>query len=524
MEKFYRQVLERCGVTTDVYCESSRLYFSLDGYCLDIYLNETCWMNLGVSFWGTEKALLSKNHFQISPNERQRLLAIVNDLNRRTVYVRFSLHEASYLVIEWSNFLFGRVSPNETETDLPELAVEDILSSFVLGIDLLSGAAINLFDRIGIEGYKPQWRLPNKPPLKWNSSLQLFTSALETNGIKYFEINPSEHPKLGFFWDDRKLLIYLYFPGHQVGGYSLAIRFIEQDRFELNRCVDNVICGVIDPILIEIVNDCNVSFFGYKFMASLEDGDIIVSLAGCLPVRTVDRVSSILPALAQQLFMRAETLLEATGLPAHSFSVENDRLQQVDTGEKGLLMLHLKTCNPFEFRTAQVLRDRVLGHYGYIMSGYVIPASGGEVEIDCIIVCESGIFVIECKSYSGRIKGSRNSNWHQTYQKHSRKIDSRGINPAAQVTVQVFALKMFLQQHAQQSTLFPQGFFIIGAVVFPENAELTMQNIPINHFQGWDPAAFTLDQLAIALQQVANSRTRLTPAQIDTIRHWIDLA
>jgi len=98
----------------------------------------------------------------------------------------------------------------------------------------------------------------------------------------------------------------------------------------------------------------------------------------------------------------------------------------------------------------------------------------GEEQVDVLAVLPQGIFAIECKSYTGQIRGEVNGPWISVTDGKDRPIESRSRNPYRQVLAKAFAVGDFLQQTRQVNLHLSQAErpWIHAFVVFPDGADL----------------------------------------------------
>ena len=102
-----------------------------------------------------------------------------------------------------------------------------------------------------------------------------------------------------------------------------------------------------------------------------------------------------------------------------------------------------------------------------IIRNAYIPNKNTTAEIDLILITEYGIYVIECKNYSGWIFGSQNGrNWTQTLNKKSKY---KFYNPILQNNTHIKALSSYLNINIEK---------FHSIIVFGRNAEF--KKIPPN--------------------------------------------
>jgi hypothetical protein len=97
----------------------------------------------------------------------------------------------------------------------------------------------------------------------------------------------------------------------------------------------------------------------------------------------------------------------------------------------------------------------------------------GEEQVDVLAVLPQGIFAIECKSYTGQIRGEVNGSWISATDGNDRPIEPRSRNPYRQALAKAFAVGDFLQQTLQLNLHLSQAErpWIHAFVVFPEGAD-----------------------------------------------------
>mgnify|MGYP000182789796 CR=1 FL=1 len=95
-----------------------------------------------------------------------------------------------------------------------------------------------------------------------------------------------------------------------------------------------------------------------------------------------------------------------------------------------------------EFYTYEKL-ENLPGHHHLITNLYLPKKRGGTTEVDLVFICESGIYVIESKNYSGWIFGNEKGRyWTQVLNKNHKE---RFFNPIMQNTGHITALKDVLE-------------------------------------------------------------------------------
>jgi hypothetical protein len=94
----------------------------------------------------------------------------------------------------------------------------------------------------------------------------------------------------------------------------------------------------------------------------------------------------------------------------------------------------------------------------YVFNDYMILNNGKSSQIDHILVCAKGVFVIETKNYSGLIYGNESQReWTQVLQ--YGKVKNKLYNPVKQNATHAYYIRNIL----------PNGIPIIPVVVFVQN-------------------------------------------------------
>ena len=97
----------------------------------------------------------------------------------------------------------------------------------------------------------------------------------------------------------------------------------------------------------------------------------------------------------------------------------------------------------------------------------------GEEQIDVLAVLPQGIFAIECKSYTGQIRGDVNSPWISIIDGKDLPIEPRSRNPYRQALAKAFAVGDLCQQTLELNAHLGRAErpWIHAFVVFPEGAD-----------------------------------------------------
>ncbi|ORL43662.1 nuclease-related domain-containing protein, partial [Zunongwangia atlantica] len=129
-----------------------------------------------------------------------------------------------------------------------------------------------------------------------------------------------------------------------------------------------------------------------------------------------------------------------------------------------------------------------------VLNNILIPSGQGSSQIDHIVICSSGVFVIETKHYKGWIHGHQKSeNWSQTIFKHHTRFK----NPIRQNWTHIFALRK-LHPNFQKLKYYP-------IVVFSGRARLknVTSELPVLYL--WQ---------LIRYIRTENHRNQLSPSQM----------
>jgi predicted RNA-binding Zn-ribbon protein involved in translation (DUF1610 family) len=96
-----------------------------------------------------------------------------------------------------------------------------------------------------------------------------------------------------------------------------------------------------------------------------------------------------------------------------------------------------------EYIVARKLKRLAKKEY-IVLNNILLKNNNSTTQIDHIVICKSGIIVIETKNYSGWIHGHEKSEyWTQTIYKHKSKLK----NPIKQNWIHVYAIKKLLAEY-----------------------------------------------------------------------------
>lgn len=121
----------------------------------------------------------------------------------------------------------------------------------------------------------------------------------------------------------------------------------------------------------------------------------------------------------------------------------------------------------FEREIATLLREDF--PKGWIAHDVIV----GEEQVDVLAVLPQGIFAVECKSYTGQIRGDVNGPWTSGTDSKDLLIEPRSRNPYRQALAKAFAIGDFLQQTLDRNAHLGRAErpWIHAFVVFPEGAD-----------------------------------------------------
>jgi hypothetical protein len=163
----------------------------------------------------------------------------------------------------------------------------------------------------------------------------------------------------------------------------------------------------------------------------------------------------------------------------------------------------IHAAHPWEKQAARRLQRELKGVDGTILLGASLPHHRhGRINVDLVLICDRGVFVMECKSYGGRIEGGANSPWSAAKSETKIAVKSeRGVNPLFQVEEQVFALLGRIETLAAQRPNESMGrVWVNGCVLFPENAAFDLGTVSADRFEGNAISAFHVTALGAAIR------------------------
>jgi hypothetical protein len=156
-----------------------------------------------------------------------------------------------------------------------------------------------------------------------------------------------------------------------------------------------------------------------------------------------------------------------------------DRSVQVDC---------VQYANSWERQAAHRMKKALRGVVdGRLLAGLSLPdRKGGRINVDLLLVCDRGVFVLECKNYTGKIEGGANCGWLASKEGTSKKVGAhRGVNPLFQAEQQVYSMRARLEAWMKQQPKEEQTQYRVhGAVLFPDEAEFDLGSVATNRMEG----------------------------------------
>jgi len=510
------QVLtDQCGVPEPIEYGDRALFFRWCGYEYDINTQSASWLCIGVTLVesnvpGSNPA----NRLDLHGFDRDDRIARVTKLNSDFHFLKFNLRGDKRLKIQWASFLFGSMTlpedgdpePMPPGYELPIVSSGKVAAVLEFAMAVLSSGIRAAFQAFGQEPSVMPRGVPFRNGQIHPDSQPLFVQAIQRNGYSYGKaLTPL--PEY-YILDHLGLSFRLNLNSHAGGGFALQMEFLEEDRIKLESSVINVYVGAVDDGMVELCQAMAGDLLGMMAFAYKEHGYVVLSCAGILPQDDPEAIFRLLPVLVGMLASFAGRLFAEAGSEFRTFAENSDRRRSIVEGEPGLTWQARAELHAWEKYSGRILSERLKGQYGQLFSGYVFPTDKGEVQIDHVLVCEVGVFAIKCKSFGGSIRGSRNGPWNQVVRGYDRRIGaSWGQNPADQVLRGVHAVRGVLGRAESPP-------FVSGIVLFPNDAKLSLLNVPVNTILGTAPSAFTLNGLLDHLNGSDRDRSRdLTPSQ-----------
>jgi hypothetical protein len=139
----------------------------------------------------------------------------------------------------------------------------------------------------------------------------------------------------------------------------------------------------------------------------------------------------------------------------------------------------INPTNAWEVTVGRKVAEALAAGRGQVLTGFEIcDLKGRMIEIDNLVVCDRGVFVIECKSLRGRIEGGLNLPWHIVQGEQRTRVQcSRGLNPRHQCRQQMFTVIEALERIGVRRQV-----WVNGAVIVPDPAELALGTVPVDTY------------------------------------------
>lgn len=159
----------------------------------------------------------------------------------------------------------------------------------------------------------------------------------------------------------------------------------------------------------------------------------------------------------------------------------------------------INPAHPWEVTVGQRIAAHLADTNGHILTALEISDTRERlIEIDNLLVCDRGLFVIECKAFRGRIEGGLNLEWEITHGDTRRRIKChRGINPRHQCRQQVFTVVEALERIGAR-----RDFWVNGAVLFPDETEFDLGSVPVNAYSRTNCPVYHLSEFIRALSEL----------------------
>ena len=148
----------------------------------------------------------------------------------------------------------------------------------------------------------------------------------------------------------------------------------------------------------------------------------------------------------------------------------------------------------YAFRNLQA----VPGNKGMLSNVYIPKLNGQMTEIDCIMIHQKGLFVIESKNRAGHIFGSPDDqNWTQVLR---RGIHNTFYNPVKQNDGHVKFLKEYISRNTQGKY---GNIPVYSVIAFGPNADIL--NVKLNGLQFKNTFIVNTEHIAITVTNIVNS-------------------
>lgn len=151
-----------------------------------------------------------------------------------------------------------------------------------------------------------------------------------------------------------------------------------------------------------------------------------------------------------------------------------------------------------EKHVAKILKSHCNSDHDYLLNDIILynPQNNNSSQVDHILICSHGIFIIETKNYSGRIYGSdRQRDWMQVLA--GGKVKNTFYSPLKQNATHIYLIR----------SIIGKKFSVYGFVVFVQG---NIDNV-------YSPYVYTLHEFSKHMEQICAGIPALTTEQRDEI-------
>jgi len=517
---FYTQALAGIGIKPLQEPESARLLFRHGGAHYALSVVDTCYLQLSIRYLGLRGAEHFIENSFAGDIDPESFLQAANQLNQLFGDVKIYIGIDHDVIFDATSYLFASPIPTRVaDITLPLFdlhAAQALLNEKLIQLEIAAGEFFRRVDRRFSRSDKtPASGSVNGPPNM--DGANYFALALADAGHPYLNVGTDSIPQL--FASENGWTFFLKSNAKAHWHYSAAIPFVEKQRFQLDDTLSNVFAGVLNEEFVDTCNSFNSKVAGIKSFVFPDAGQVFLTMTGTVPFLQRKHVSEQLKVIWSTLLDGAKKLFGSADYEIENYRIAANKKREIAPNQLGLEWIHNSSANDFETLVGSTLSKCVTGTYGKVLTGFHITTSTEDVDLDNIVICEAGVFAIECKNYSGRITGTRNGKWKTIGKVGSRSVRAtRGKNPADQAGSVAFALLNYLRKKVPTETP-----FVYGVVVFPDNAEFEITDVTTNKFSANAPAVFQLAALSVALQMgVATKESRkLKPLAVDLLSHAV---
>ncbi len=513
IERAYRSALERAGFAHAVRREGQGLVFESQGHTLEILLAKPHWLCLSVLLVGRRGAVLTPNQFPLPPEGPEALLNLAERLNRNSGVSRICVHGSAMLVIV-DLYLCGTVDGLDPATvGFPVIDTAGLVDALGIALTFMTQALDVIFDALQLNRppsrlCPPTWRLR---PRSGKSVVEAFLSACGARAAPFAISGVPDTYVVG--WPDPALTILADFRRQAAGLMTFSIPLFEEEAREPGSPFA-LVDGPINRRTILACHEIAAKRRGMQCEADVDSGAVTVSLTALAPRDEDEAFTDLLPGLLLALAREAIQLPPVLGLGRSRPPARDRQDKEVGRQDAGVAWNEREPGPRWRRAVARRISRKVQEQRTAVLIGHSVPARGGALEVDAIVIGETGVWVLDCRSHSGTIEGNRNGVWHDQYGTWTHAIGDPDTHPLDALAARVFALKNALaSSHMRQIAA---GLFIRGVIVFPDNATLLLQNVSINRFHGNAPAVFGIGALT-ALLNDPGGRRFLRPDQVDAL-------